>query len=133
MKGESGYRPSFYPSGVGADDMTGTPRHASGLRARVRFLGFLTLLGLAMLTVGHSREAPVRAEAQNRGDEPALSKGEVPAPVANVVRQGFPAGKADPSDLTKSDTAWEIEWELTHPFNKPLYPPGSVLRIRSAK
>jgi hypothetical protein len=61
------------------------------------------------------------------------SKGGDPAPGANVVRQGFPAAKADSNDLTRSDTAWEIEWELTHPFNKPPYPPGSVLRIRSAK
>jgi primary-amine oxidase len=50
-----------------------------------------------------------------------------------VVRQGFPGATADPNDLTKSDTAWEVEWELTHPDNRPMYPPGSVLRIRSAK
>jgi hypothetical protein len=55
---------------------------------------------------------------------------------ANVVRQGFPAAKADPADLTKSDTAWEIEWEITNPDNgagKKRSTPSSVLAIRSAK
>src|SRR5262245_8955742 len=55
---------------------------------------------------------------------------------ANVVRQGFPAAKADPADPTKSDTAWEIEWELTNPDNgagKNRSTPSSVLAIRSAK
>src|SRR5437667_4882086 len=33
---------------------------------------------------------------------------------ANVVRQGFPAAKADPADLAKSDTAWEIEWDISN-------------------
>ncbi|MCI0683635.1 MAG: hypothetical protein L0Y71_16135 [Gemmataceae bacterium] len=54
----------------------------------------------------------------------------------NVVRQGFPAAKADPSDLTKSDTAWEIEWDITNPDNgtgKKSMKPSSVLVIRSAK
>lgn len=58
-----------------------------------------------------------------------------PAPVfpANVVKQGFPAAGFDPNQPEKSDTAWEIEWELTHPENKTWFPPGSVLRIKSAK
>ncbi|QVL34409.1 hypothetical protein KIH39_11025 [Telmatocola sphagniphila] len=51
----------------------------------------------------------------------------------NIVRQGFPAAGYDKSDITKSETAWEIEWELTHPNNRPYYPPGSMLRIKSAK
>jgi hypothetical protein len=51
----------------------------------------------------------------------------------DIVRQGFPAAKGDNADLSRSDTAWEIEWELTHPENRPLYPPGSVLRIKRAK
>jgi hypothetical protein len=58
------------------------------------------------------------------------------AKVTNVVRQGFPAGKADPHDLTKSDTAWEIEWDITSPDNgtgKKSARPSSVLAIRSAK
>jgi hypothetical protein len=59
-----------------------------------------------------------------------------PAAVAfppNVVKQGFPAAAADPDALEQSDSAWEVEWELTHPENKTWYPPGSVLRIKSAK
>src|SRR5438105_3302212 len=102
--------------------------------ARGRFLVFLALVGLAVVTVGGPRETPIRAEpAARQADEPATGAASVQLPLANVVRQGFPAGLADPNDLTKSETAWEIEWELTHPANKPLYPPGSVLRIRSAK
>lgn len=56
---------------------------------------------------------------------------------ANVVRQGFPAAKADPADLTRSDTAWEIEWEVTNADNgaigKKRSSPSSVLAIRSAR
>src|SRR5262245_5426393 len=54
----------------------------------------------------------------------------------NVVRQGFPARKADPNDLTQSETAWEIEWSITSPNNghgKADTKPSSVLAIRSAK
>jgi len=66
---------------------------------------------------------------------PVLSAAQ-PAPDANrnVVRQGFPAAKADAQDLTKSDTAWEIEWDLTSKDNNEQgKDPGSVLRIVSAK
>lgn len=55
---------------------------------------------------------------------------------ANIVRQGFPAAKADGTDLTKSDSAWEIEWTITNPSNgtgKKNTTPSSVLAIRSAK
>ncbi len=52
---------------------------------------------------------------------------------SNIVKQGFPAAGYDPSHPERSDSAWEIEWELTHPSNRPSYPPGSVLRIKSAK
>jgi hypothetical protein len=54
----------------------------------------------------------------------------------NTLRQGFPAAKADPADVTKSDTAWEIDWELTSPENggsKERKKPSSVLAIRMAK
>ncbi|MFO0841037.1 MAG: hypothetical protein U0797_01390 [Gemmataceae bacterium] len=51
----------------------------------------------------------------------------------NVVKQGFPAARFDPAEPEKSDTAWEIEWELTHPENKTWFPPGSVMRIKSAR
>jgi hypothetical protein len=55
---------------------------------------------------------------------------------ANVVRQGFPAAGADATELTKSDTAWEIEWEITNADNgmgPKRTKPSSVLAIRSAK
>jgi hypothetical protein len=110
------------------------PRLSAIFPARVRFLGFLALVGLALLLAGKAAEAPIRAEAAPRlAEEQLPGEGTAPLPVRNVVRQGFPAGKADPNDLTKSETGWEIEWELTHPYNKPFYPPGSVLRIKSAK
>jgi hypothetical protein len=96
-----------------------------GLRGR--FLACLALVGVAALTAGSGRQT--RAPA----DDPAAGPGERVPPITNVVRQGFPAAKADPNDLTKSETAWEIEWDLTHPENQPYMPPGSVLRIRSAK
>jgi hypothetical protein len=51
----------------------------------------------------------------------------------NVVKQGFPAADFDPAQPEKSETCWEVEWELTHPDNKVWYPPGSVPRIKSAK
>ena len=51
----------------------------------------------------------------------------------NVVKQGFPAAGFDPAAPEKSDTAWEVEWELTHPDNRVYYPPGCVPRIKSAK
>jgi hypothetical protein len=99
---------------------------------RARFWGFLGLVGLALLTVSDAREASIRAEPRAAAPQPPAPV-DVPLAVANIVRQGFPAAKADPGDLTKSDTAWEVEWELTHPQNRPFYPPGSVLRIKSAK
>src|SRR5437879_1203040 len=119
---------------MGGDAMRFTLRRAPGPGARVRLLGFLVVVGAAVLAAGDSGQAPIRAEplAPQTAEATPAPAG-LPQPLVNVVRQGFPAAKADPLDLSKSDTAWEIEWELTHPENKPLYPPGSVLRIRSAK
>src|SRR5437763_1882560 len=104
------------------------------LTVRVSIVGLLAFAGLALLAGLHSRPTPVQAgqPIPQTGEVTPLPAGEL-APRANVVRQGFPAGKADPNDLTKSETAWEVEWELTHPTNRPFYPPGSVLRIKSAK
>jgi hypothetical protein len=54
----------------------------------------------------------------------------------NVLRQGFPAGKPEAGDLTKCETGWEIEWEITNADNgsgKKWSSPSSVLAIRSAK
>jgi hypothetical protein len=98
---------------------------------RTRVLGFLALLGCAVFLAGDSAEPVCSAEPAASEQFPTLSAN--PAAVTNVVRQGFPAAKANAKDLTKSETAWEIEWELTNPTNRPFYPPGSVLRIRSAK
>jgi hypothetical protein len=96
-------------------------------------LGTLALLGCALLLTGDSTPAPIHAQPVPRNGADAAGVAETPTPVRNLVRQGFPAGTADPNNLTASQTAWEIEWELTHPENKPFYPPGSVLRIKSAK
>jgi hypothetical protein len=97
-------------------------------------LGLLVLVGLAALIARHTREAPIRAEPlEPQAPQPGAQLAGAPAGDANIVRQGFPAGKADPNDLSKSDTAWEIEWDLTHPENRPFGAPGSVFRIRSAK
>jgi hypothetical protein len=91
-----------------------------------RLLGLVALAGFSILAWGDTAGPRIPSE---RLRQVAL---EQPAP-RDVVRQGFPAASADPRDLTRSDTAWEIEWELTHPENRPPYPPGSTLRIRSAK
>jgi hypothetical protein len=92
---------------------------------RVGFVGIAALVAIAAMG-RHVEENPVQS------DPIAPPAGEQSSP-PNTVRQGFPAAKADPNDLTKSETAWEIVWELTHPQNKPPYPPGCTLRIKSAK
>ena len=90
--------------------------------------------------------------AQDQGEKPKLKTGKIieaktvpgkkddkkPEPakkIVNVLRQGFPAGKADPMDVTKSDSAWHIEWDITSPDNGSgkSSKPSSVLAIRSAK
>jgi hypothetical protein len=64
-----------------------------------------------------------------------VSESSIPKKVVNVVRQGFPAAQADPHDLTRSDTGWEIEWDITSADNGhgKSTTPSSVLAIRSAK
>ncbi len=58
-------------------------------------------------------------------------------PVVNIVKQGFPVANADPKDLTKSETAWVIDWELTNTRSsrkkKNRRGGSSVLAINSAK
>ena len=76
---------------------------------------------------------PARVEAVHAERQPAAETVQLPP---QVVRQGFPAASADPADLTKSETAWEIEWDITNPMNgPPSYSPlsSSILAIRSAK
>src|SRR5947209_6991973 len=96
---------------------------------RTGILCLLAIAGFALLVVGDRGPAPAQAAPRVRQQPVA----DVPVAPSNVVRQGFPAAGFDPEDPTKSETAWEIEWELTHPTNKPYFPPGSVLRIKSAK
>src|SRR5947209_895167 len=90
--------------------------------APVRVLILLIVVGLALATVGDTGESAIRAEPPEAVPIPTLVVPGQPAAATNLVRQGFPAAKADVLDLTKSDTAWEVEWELTHPNNKPRYP-----------
>jgi len=102
--------------------------------ARASLLGFVGLVGFAVLSVGEAAVAPLKAEPSvGQANEQDQAPPAVPITKPDIVRQGFPAAKANPKDLTKSETAWEIEWELTNPENRPFYPPGSVVRIRSAK
>jgi len=102
--------------------------------------------------VSAEQQEPRASKADERApkDRPVAQEGGN-GPDRNVVRQGFPAGKVDPTDLTKSDTAWEIDWTITSPDNGYLDPkakkkdkdkgkfiirnkaPSSVLAIRSAK
>jgi hypothetical protein len=104
--------------------MTSTFRRA----IRFAFLGVFAVTAFLLLTparTGAVRSSAVEAEAG--------SQHETQAPISQIVRQGFPAGKADPNDLTKSDSGWEIEWDLTDPNNTPHMPPGVTMRIHSAK
>jgi hypothetical protein len=94
--------------------------------------GLVTLVvaafGLALWCLRPGRVEAVHAERQ-----PAAEAVQLPP---QVVRQGFPAASADPADPTKSDTAWEIEWDITNPMNGPpnfSFASSSVLAIRSAK
>jgi hypothetical protein len=86
----------------------------------------LVLAGFALLMPGARESGSVAAQQP----EP-IANG--PAAPNHIVRQGFPAAKSDPNNLPKSDTAWEIEWDLTSPDNRPHMPPGTTMRIRSAK
>jgi hypothetical protein len=102
---------------------------SSRLLPHSRGLLLLVMAGLLALCIHGTGVTPARQFP--RPARPA------PAPAsnfpANVVKQGFPAARFDPAEPEKSDSAWEIEWELTHPENRPFFPPGSVLRIKSAK
>jgi primary-amine oxidase len=96
--------------------------------ARPCFFGLIALALLVVLNRGD------RGDASLTQDEPPARKAAQAAetPRKNVVRQGFPARKAS-EDLTKSETAWEIEWDLTSPDNRPMAPPGCTMRIKTAK
>jgi primary-amine oxidase len=98
---------------------------------------FVILVGGAALlaaVIGPSDSRTLQAQPpqfeRRRPTDPGRN---APTGGPNTVRQGFPAAQFDPENIAKSETAWEIEWDLTHPMNRPFYPPGSTFRIRSAK
>ena len=87
--------------------------------------------GLLLLAIGaFALRFPGGGHGQFRPKAPPRPAANFPA---NVVKQGFPAARFDPAQPERSDTAWEVEWELTHPENRTWYPPGCVLRIKSAR
>ncbi len=105
-------------------------------RAAGAFALLVGAVGLALLT-HHALRAvapPAIPRAPAVGAPPAVAV-VPPLPTPNVVRQGFPARTASARDATKSDTAWEIEWEITNPTNKPnsASAPSSVLKIAVAR
>ncbi len=108
--------------------MSPTCCRLAGPSACVLFVALLAISGFTLLT-------PVQPESAANSVTGAQvgSTSDAANPPSQVVRQGFPAAKFDPNDPTKSDTAWEIEWDLTSPENKPVMPPGTTMRIRSAK
>ncbi|MBN9519933.1 YbjN domain-containing protein [bacterium] len=50
-----------------------------------------------------------------------------------TVRQGFPAAKYDPDDPSKTDTAWEVQWDIPNLTRRGGQADSRVLRIVSAK
>jgi hypothetical protein len=99
---------------------------------RLRVAGFVFLVAGGVLVPLSSGEGvtPVTQPPFTRPQAKAPPGANFPT---DVVRQGFPAATYDPAEPTKSDTFWEVEWELTHPENKTWLPPGSAPRIKSAK
>src|SRR5262245_28316630 len=84
-------------------------------------------LGVGALVLLTDRPRPADAQEQPvAAQQPAGG---------NLVRQGFPARSFDEGNLTQSDSAWEIDWEITQPANsgRSFNPPSSVLKIASAK
>jgi hypothetical protein len=91
------------------------------------------LLTVAVGLLAFGPTAEPRAPAGQPDFQPPRKAPPGPVYPPNVVRQGFPAATFDPEAPERSETFWEVEWELTHPQNKTYYPPGSMLRIKSAK
>src|SRR5262249_32687347 len=92
-----------------AADMRSTLRRAS-------VLGLVALAGIVLVATGAMPTAlrghgsalvPTQSRGHGTQQQPAA---DAPVPT-NVVRQGFPAAAYDPEDVTKSETAWEVEWE----------------------
>jgi hypothetical protein len=99
-------------------------------RAYGRSTGLVVVAALGLLAFN-----PVGEPSSPAGQPfPAPKRAEPAAKFPpNTVKQGFPASRFDPEAPERSETCWEVEWELTHPDNRVYYPPGSVLRIKNAK
>ena len=69
---------------------------------------------MAYLVAGGPRGARATPLPQPPDAESAAAPAVAGPKNLNIVRQGFPAAAADGEDLTKCETAWEVEWELTH-------------------
>ena len=93
--------------------------------------------GVVVFAAGFLAAVYVGRQPEAVGQFPRFVPPPKPAPnpnlPPNVVKQGFPVADFDPAQPEKSETAWEVEWELTHPDNRTWYPPGCVPRIKSAK
>lgn len=95
--------------------------------------GVLLTAAVGWLVTDRGSAVPAAPSASAQDPPPgAKQPGESNLP-PNTVRQGFPAATFDPEAPERSDTCWEVEWELTHPQNRVFLPPGSVPRIKSAK
>ena len=104
-----------------------------GWTARLCASMVVGMMALSVWTAANAERAATQAaqsESVVQDRNPPLNG---QAASSNVVRQGFPATKFGPNDFAKCDTGWEIEWELTHPDNRPMMPPGTTMRIKSAK
>ena len=93
------------------------------------------LVAVSFLAGANSERAPIATTTAQPpvGAQNQVEPGDAQNPAEHVVRQGFPAAKFDGKDFTKCDTGWEVEWELTRPYNRPVMAPGTTMRIRSAK
>src|SRR5262249_17459588 len=125
--------PGDPPIYQGASSMPFRFPRLAGLGTRLCLVAFLAAVGFALLAAGNAENAPAAANPTAPAGDAQAQPANAQIPANHIVRQGFPAAKADANELSKSDTAWEIEWDLTNPDNQPVMPPGTVLRIRSAK
>ena len=98
------------------------PKTVTDLQAGLKadcwaFLPELILCGAIVLMLGAMPMAlrghgGAPTPTQNGGTGTRLQPAaDAPVP-SNIVRQGFPAAGYDPEDVTKSESAWEVEWEL---------------------
>src|SRR5438046_2816524 len=93
-----------------------------------RLTGMLLLVATGAFALRFAGGGLTPAGQVRPDDDPNVPVAPGPNVASNVVKQGFPAARSDPAEPAKSDSAWEIEWELSHPENRPWGAPGSVLR-----